>query len=847
MMVKQFLIFAFTIWTVEAQISANRDPSVFLDSNKVIKDAGNVPAVVEEVDTLGTDAQTGDDNHRNLKTVEDYTWAYTGSKLMEERRQKVATITIAFCVFFIIFTLLMKKMKFASCSEHMRTHVNEIKAELTLPRMVVVILGCLATIVGVSTLTAGEFHYTQQHFDVGSLADCKTVCNSKYYAQCETVKFTTTKQEAKPYNYQMFDTQANGKTNKQDTMKLTRMMCTYEVFPVEWQPYFVSMVTILGIVMVVEGAPADIVFMCASILFGLVGIISANDVFAGLSGGAVVSIGLLMVIGAAISETGWLDIVVSQILGTSPLQVVGLSRMASASAVLSMFLPNAPLFMLVSPVVQSWARRFGFSKKKLLAPIGIALQVGGQCTMLGSSTPMVAKLLYPAAVYDLQMFGLTPIGGLTAIVMLIAAILFVPLLPGDEAEVHVCNHRAHRDASGHEGVELERATPVLSNAKPQAQKPIPEKTKASLYVITLVVDTGGIFDGLDAHDACAQISRFPGVLRTFPVNANAQKFAAGAKLVCNCMADGVVNLRKCRGLTLDNVDDLHLLGPGRRHRFLYEAIVSHTSPLVGKQLDTTLFRNKYKSGVVAIRGKALSGSVIADGDTLLLETAKENLKEDEPWNTCFSLLRLVPGSSPPRSEKEDYGRCAFVFACFIAMVGVISADLVPTSLAAAAVVVVFLLFKVVSVDQVFDAIKSRALLIIAGSMGLASALQNAGVVTYLSNAITKATLGNVNLMRSAVYVLTATLSQIVSKPCTMAIVGPMLPAMAEDAGASLESFIFLGIFAAGACFITPFGEPASIFVVQDGEYSMADFGKYGIPLQIVHGIVTILLLTWFYD
>merc|ERR1719262_1347724 len=95
---------------------------------------------------------------------------------------------------------------------------------------------------------------------------------------------------------------------------------------------------------------------------------------------------------------------------------------------------------------------------------------------------------------------------------------------------------------------------------------------------------------------------------------------------------------------------------------------------------------------------------------------------------------MVPGSSPPRQSinKQDYIRAVFICVCFVGMVAAISLDKASIELASACVVVLFHVFRVVSVDQLFDAIKARALLVIVGAMGVAAAFRTAGIAHFLA-------------------------------------------------------------------------------------------------------------------
>lgn len=521
---------------------------------------------------------------------------------------------------------------------------------------------------------------------------------------------------------------------------------------------------------------------------------------------------------------------------------------------MSMFLPNAPMFLLISPIMVSWGRRLNFSKKKLLAPIGIALQVGGQCTVLGSAAPMVAKTLYPKSVYDLQMFELAPIGLATAAIMIIISILCLPLLPEDPTDeekavakeelpdlafLHACSEAGPSPDS-----QFDDDEPADAKSSKVSIDSFQNPSK-DFYFAAVFVKELGPFEGSQPEATCIQLSRLPGVLEAIPQGNMLSELSAGSQIVCRCTAEGVVNLRKERGLDLDNIKDLMDLGKHRRKRHLYEGVVSASSPLIGEVTAAKTTMSENRSAMVAISGKLIQDEQtrVDEGDTILFEASDASLLSD--WQGSFSMLKAVPGSSPPRQGVKgiDHIRSVFVLTCFAAVVTGISLNMVSVSIGAGCVVILFLVCKVVSVDQAYDAIKGRALLIIVGSMGMASALQAAGIAHFLCNTIASLTLPyGPSTTRAAIYIVTAGLSQLVSKTCSIAIVGPMMPELADAVGVSVQSMVWLAIFAAGGCFITPFGEPASIFVMKDGEYTYGQFARYGIVLQIVHGVATVGLL-----
>merc|ERR1712048_900262 len=83
----------------------------------------------------------------------------------------------------------------------------------------------------------------------------------------------------------------------------------------------------------------------------------------------------------------------------------------------------------------------------------------------------------------------------------------------------------------------------------------------------------------------------------------ANTLSAGTELMCMCTAEGAVAIRQVRGLALANEADLHMLGPHRRRRHLYEVVILPTSTWVGKTINAEKLREVFGCGHIAIRGR----------------------------------------------------------------------------------------------------------------------------------------------------------------------------------------------------------------------------------------------------
>lgn len=75
---------------------------------------------------------------------------------------------------------------------------------------------------------------------------------------------------------------------------------------------------------------------------------------------------------------------------------------------------------------------------------------------------------------------------------------------------------------------------------------------------------------------------------------------------------------------------------------------------------------------------------------------------------------------------------------------------------------------------------------------------------------------------------------------------PITLEIANNAGLDAEPFVFAVMMAASASFATPLGYQTNLMVYGPGGYKFSDFLKIGIPMNIVIGITTILVIGFNY-
>jgi di/tricarboxylate transporter len=104
-------------------------------------------------------------------------------------------------------------------------------------------------------------------------------------------------------------------------------------------------------------------------------------------------------------------------------------------------------------------------------------------------------------------------------------------------------------------------------------------------------------------------------------------------------------------------------------------------------------------------------------------------------------------------------------------------------------------------------------------------------------------LGPVGIL-AAIYLATALLTEMITNNAAAALMFPIAAATAADAGMDLYPFLIVLMMAASASFSTPIGYQTNLMVMGPGGYQFGDYLRFGIPLQVVLGIVSVAMVSW---
>lgn len=138
------------------------------------------------------------------------------------------------------------------------------------------------------------------------------------------------------------------------------------------------------------------------------------------------------------------------------------------------------------------------------------------------------------------------------------------------------------------------------------------------------------------------------------------------------------------------------------------------------------------------------------------------------------------------------------------------------------------------------------LLAIAASFALGRGLEDTGAASAIAGTLLSQAGSNPWLALAIIYLVTTTLSELVTNNAAAVIVFPIALATAQTLGVSPLPFVIALMVAASASFATPLGYKTNLMVYGAGGYRFGDFARIGIPMNLIIWATTTVVtpLVW---
>ncbi|MET0116154.1 MAG: SLC13 family permease [Sedimenticola sp.] len=585
-----------------------------------------------------------------------------------------------------------------------------------------------------------------------------------------------------------------------------------------WEAWFVLTVVLLCIGLLASNRfSPDLILMGGLTLFLVTGVISPQQALAGLSNEGMVTVAVLYIVVTGFRETGGINWIVDWVLGLPRSLAHAQLKVMAPVAALSAFLNNTPVVAIFIPAIDDWAKRNRLSVSKLMLPLSYAAIAGGTCTLIGTSTNLVINGLVISET-DFPSFGILDLVWIGVPVTLV--VFFYVLV-------------------------------TQRWLLPERRPPVNLIADAREYTVEMMVEPGSPLVGKSIEQA--GLRQLPGLYlieieregQVLTAVAPHERLKGNDHLVFVGVVDSVIDLQRIAGLQ-PATSQIFKLDSRREERCLTEAVISNTSPLVGKTIREGRFRSIYNAAIIAVarNGETIHAKIgdikLRAGDTLLM-VSHPGFMEQHQNSKDFFLVGSLCDVHPVRHKRAPIAMLVLFAMVMSVALGFLS--MLKAAMLAAGLMIIT---RCTTGRIARRAVDWQVLVVIAASFGIASAMQNSGAASGIAQWLLSFAQGIPHVTLALVFITTALLSAMATNNAAAVIMFPIALSTSQSLGVSFLPFAVTIMVAASASFATPIGYQTNLMVYGAGGYHFKDYLYFGGPLTVVVGIITVLIapLAW---
>jgi di/tricarboxylate transporter len=605
------------------------------------------------------------------------------------------------------------------------------------------------------------------------------------------------------------------------------------------------------ILFVTEWLRVDVVALGVMTSLMLTGLLDPAEAISGFSNPAVLTIASLFIVGGAVMQTGLASAIGEKLLtiaGNHPVRLMTVIMLSVA--LMSSFMSSTGTVALLLPAIISLARSAKISPSKLLLPLAYGSLLGGAMTLIGTPPNIiVADLLRDQGEPTFGFFDFTPIG----IALLIAGILYMLFLGRRMIPDYQPQQDLQRVETPEELVDIyrlpdniyklrvRRSSNIIGKSVSESQlgqkfkitildiqRPARNREVAKLGERSLVLQS----NGYDSLSPSASTVLNPGDILV--VQGESSEVAhASAQLNLGVMPK-------------EAEDEVSLIS---NEVGISEILLPPRSSLIGKTIVETKFGSQYKLTVLGIRRPGVEEKLdlkethLQFGDTLLVQGSWSKILELKQRKRDFVVIGQ-PEQMITAPTKEKAPIALLIMAGMVLLMVTNWLSIVEASMLAALAVIVT---KCLTIDDAYEAINWKSLVLIAGMLPMSIALERVGIVDLVANWLT-ASLGAYGPMvvLGGLFLTTSLFTQILSNTATTVLVAPIALAAAHNLNINPLSFMMGVAVAASMAFATPVASPVNTLVMGAGNYKFTDYIKVGGIMIIISLVVALLVIPIFF-
>jgi di/tricarboxylate transporter len=522
---------------------------------------------------------------------------------------------------------------------------------------------------------------------------------------------------------------------------------------------------------------------------------------------------------------------------TGRLTVVIMAAVALLSAVMS----DTGTVAVLLPAIISLGVSAKISPSKLLIPLSYGSLLGGATTLIGTPPNIiVSDILREQGLQPFNFFSYTPVG----LLLLAAGILFMLFIGRRILPEHAPKQEVQRVETPEELVALYRLPDNLFRLRVRRES---ELAGVSILNARLRQDYGLTVLDVLRPNTMKELQEKPkgsakdGYISVSPTPETI--LHSGDVLIAQVNPGDIGHLAATLNLGVQPAqsdDEGSLISS---EVGIAEVLLPPRSSLLGKSLVDVQFGSLYHLTVLGINRPGvderldLKETELRFGDTLLVQG---------PWSNILELRQkrrdfVVMGQPEHLLGAPSRTKAPLAMLVLLGMLVIMVTNLMPLATASMLAALVMILTGCLSIDEAYEAVDWKSIVLIAGMLPMATALENVGLVNLAAQGFTQG-LGDFDprIVLGAFFLLTSIFTQVLSNTATTVLLAPIALASAVQLGVQPYAFLMGIAIAASMAFASPVASPANTLVMGAGHYRFSDYIKIGVPLILITLVIAML-------
>lgn len=563
----------------------------------------------------------------------------------------------------------------------------------------------------------------------------------------------------------------------------------------------------------------DLIALGALAVGVAIGIIPIKSAFDGFSNDIVIIIASALVLSAAISRSGLVDLLMAPLLPRLKTERSQAPVLVAVTTLLSMVTKNVGALALMMPSALQIAKRTGVSPGRLLMPMSFGSLVGGLAVLVGTSPNIIVSEVRARILGEpFRMFDFMPVGGILAVMTIIYLSFAYRLLP------------KQRTAT----IDIDAAL------------------AASAYVTEVEAPEGWRFGGgrvadirAAADGAVNVVAILRGRERMASPHSN-RRILPGDQLLLEGEQQALNELIVKTGLKLTDADRPVVMSEPTEEVRVVEAVIGAESDLIGQTARSLKLNEAHGVNLLGVSrsGYRMAGRLatvrLKVGDMLVLQGAEQQLPMALSALGCLPLAEREVRLGGARHVLLPTGILA-------AAMLLVAFGAVPAAAGFFGAAVLVIATGALRMREAYAALDGPVLVLVAAMIPVSDTVQASGGADLIAGWLSGAFHGLPPLLTlTAMMAVAMIATPFLNNAATVLIVAPIGMGLAQRLGMSPDPFLMAVAVGAGCDFLTPIGHQCNTLVLAPGGYRFGDYARLGAPLTVLILIAAPALIAVFW-